>query len=377
MTPVRVMIVVTPLLGTRHLSRALTFGRALVEAGHAVDLVSGGFPVPQFDTSGLSFHQLPPLRSDGTDFSRLLGPGDAVATARHLDARKGRLTGILRNAEPDILITELFPFGRRNLLEEFRTLLESARDLPARPRVFSSIRDILAPPSKPAKQQLAEDMIARHYDAVLVHSDKTLIGLEASWPVSADLAKKVRYTGFVASSLPPVTPGDGTGAVLVSTGGGGVGDKVFKAALQAAGSDSAVWRLLVGGQDPEARIAGLCPVPPQNVTLEPARADFRSMLRRASASVSLCGYNTVMDLLRAGLPAVVVPFDDGGETEQSLRAEALAGVPGIESVPMRSLDGPALLAALHRAKAAPKRDTTRFRFDGARETVRMCLGHVR
>ena len=48
------------------------------------------------------------------------------------------------------------------------------------------------------------------------------------------------------------------------------------------------------------------------------------MLYHAAASVSLCGYNTALDVLQSGVPAVLVPFDNGGEVEQSLRAEALA-----------------------------------------------------
>jgi len=44
------------------------------------------------------------------------------------------------------------------------------------------------------------------------------------------------------------------------------------------------------------------------------------MLYHAAASVSLCGYNTALDILQAGTPAVFVPFDDGSEVEQGLRA---------------------------------------------------------
>ena len=49
----RVMIVVTHLLGTGHLARALTLGRAFAHSGHRVTVVSGGLPVPHFDPSGL------------------------------------------------------------------------------------------------------------------------------------------------------------------------------------------------------------------------------------------------------------------------------------------------------------------------------------
>ncbi|MEE9209029.1 MAG: glycosyltransferase, partial [Kiloniellales bacterium] len=55
-----------------------------------------------------------------------------------------------------------------------------------------------------------------------------------------------------------------------------------------------------------------------------ARPDFRSLLARARLSISQAGYNTVLEVLAAGVPAVVVPFAAGSESEQSLRARRLA-----------------------------------------------------
>ena len=63
----RVMIVVTHLLGTGHLVRAATLARAFDAARHQVCVVSGGMPVPHLDMDGLNMVQLPALRSDGVD----------------------------------------------------------------------------------------------------------------------------------------------------------------------------------------------------------------------------------------------------------------------------------------------------------------------
>ena len=154
----KVMIVVTHLLGTGHLTRALTLGRAFAAAGDQVVLVSGGAPVGHLDFDGVDLVQLPPLTSDGVDFSRLLTAEGAVADAVYLDARQGALTDAFARARPDLLITELFPFGRRILRAEFTALLDAAKA--ATVPVLSSVRDILAPPSKPAKAALADDLVA-------------------------------------------------------------------------------------------------------------------------------------------------------------------------------------------------------------------------
>lgn len=371
----KVLITVTHLLGTGHLSRALTLGRAFATAGHEVTLASGGAPAPHLDTTGVTLVQLPPLRSDGTDFTRLLTPGDTPADDTYRAARTEALLACLAPA-PDLLITELFPFGRRNLRAEFMALLEAAGALPRPPRILSSIRDILAPPSKQAKADWADEVIARFYDGVLVHSDPSRTALSLSWPVSDDLAGRLIYTGYVAPAPAGPHPGaEGSGEVLVSAGGGPVGDGLFQGALAAAALDPGrTWRLLVGG-GPE-RLDRLGAMASPNVRLEPPRRDFRQMLYHAAASVSMCGYNTALDILQAGTPAVFVPFDAGNEVEQGLRAQSLSALPGITALASADVTAQTLLAALDRVTADGPRARDGLRDTGAAETVRICEAMV-
>jgi predicted glycosyltransferase len=116
-------------------------------------------------------------------------------------------------------------------------------------------------------------------------------------------------------------------------------------------------------------IAGLRAQAPASVQIEAARPDFRQMLTHAAASVSLCGYNTALDILQAGTPAVFVPFDDGGEVEQSLRARALQRRAGIMAITRAALTVPGLVSALEQVIAAPRRSHTAVEFDGADRTV--------
>ncbi len=364
------MIAVTHLLGTGHLSRALTLGRAFAEAGHRVLLASGGMPAPHLAAHGVTLLQLPPLRSDGTDFARLLDETGTEAGARLFAARRDALCGAIRDLTPDALITELFPFGRRALSGEFLALLDAARDLPRRPRVLSSVRDILAPPSRPEKAARTERIVLERYDAVLVHSDPALVPLAISWPVAGRLEGRLRYTGYVAP--PPAEPHPqraGEGEILVSSGGGAVGLPIFRAAIGAARlMPGRHWRLLVGGG--RERLAELHAMsPPGNVTIEPARPDFRQMLHHAAASVSMCGYNTALDLLQAGTPAVLIPFDDGNEVEQGLRARNLATLPGFDMLRSAELTGEALSAAVARVIGEGRRSGAGPTFDGAARTV--------
>ncbi len=372
----KVMIVVTHLLGTGHLSRALTLGRAFAEQDHEVFVVSGGMPAPQLGTRGLSLLNLPPLRSDGTDFTRLLDQNGAVADLAYFAARTNALTQAVRSFGPQILITELYPFGRRSLAAEFRSALEAARNLPQPPIILGSIRDILAPPSKSAKVTQTDEVIAEFYDGVLVHSDPKITELEVSWPVSAQLASRLHYTGFVAPSAAPSHPdGIGQGEILVSAGGGSVGQPIFQAAIEAARKmPNRRWRLLVGGQDANARIAELSQMAEgSSVLLETVRPDFRQMLPLAAASVSMCGYNTAMDLLQSGTPAVLIPFDDGKEVEQTLRARSLSQLNGIEVLNSSDLTADSLANAVGRVMSGTSRPAMDNGFDGARRSVEIAV----
>lgn len=366
----KIMIVVTHLLGTGHLSRALTLGRAFQAAGDTVQILSGGLPVPQLNTRGIGFLQLPPLCSDGVNFAQLLQPNERPADAAYHSARQTMLCDALHKMQPDVLITELYPFGRRSLRQEFLALLRAAQDLPTRPKILASIRDILAPPSKPEKATKADAVVAEFYDAVLIHSDPQATRLEVSWPVSPMLAAKLRYTGFVAPSAAGAHPqSEGAGEILVSAGGGSVGDEIYNCALAAARlMPEYPWRLLVGGRDAAERIATLRQIP-SPAKIEPARADFRQLLSHVCASVSMCGYNTALDLLQANTPAVFVPFDAGREAEQGLRADSLAPLSGIKAIRTADLTPQSLIEALHSVLTAPRRTAQHFQFDGARRTV--------
>ena len=362
----KVQIVVTHLLGSGHLVRAAVLARAFSAAGHTVQLVSGGFPLPHLDTATATFCQLPPLRSDGTNFTRLLTAEGTEASHTDLQARVAQLIACFDSFAPDVILTELFPFGRRVLRAEFLALLEHAKATAPNVLRLCSIRDVLAPPSKPKKAQWVGEVLEHHFDGVLVHSDRALIPLEKSWPVSPEIEAKLSYTGFVTAPLPDRS--DATkGEVLVSAGGSNVGASVFQAALEAAGTDEKPWRLLVGGAQAAERIADFARLR-SKAQLEPARKDFRAILQDAAAFVGLCGYNTAMDVLQTGVPAVFIPFDADGEQEQTIRAKALAQQPGIEVLSNADLAPDRLLQAVKAAMDAPPR-TTDFDNDGANRSV--------
>jgi predicted glycosyltransferase len=71
--------------------------------------------------------------------------------------------------------------------------------------------------------------------------------------------------------------------------------------------------------------------------------DLVAELGTAGASVSQCGYNTALDIMRARVPALVVPFADGGEDEQTRRARRLQKLGAVRVLDPRDLN-PSTLA---------------------------------
>ena len=101
----RVLIAVTHLLGAGHLTRAAALARAFARQGHETVLVSGGSPARLADLGNVTFVQLPPVQTLGTDFRTLLDADLKPVDDSYLDRRRTILLDTLKTVRPDILVT--------------------------------------------------------------------------------------------------------------------------------------------------------------------------------------------------------------------------------------------------------------------------------
>jgi predicted glycosyltransferase len=365
----RVLIAVTHLLGAGHLTRVAALARAFARKGHETTLVSGGSPARLSDLENVSFVQLPSVRTIGTDFKTLLGEDFEPVDAAYLERRRTLLLDTLKTVRPEILITELFPFGRRVLADEFSALLDAARGANPRPLVLCSIRDILVPSSKASRIEGTHERVLRDYDAVLVHGDPELVPLEASWSVDDRIRSLIRYTGYVDENEGPVPEAQRHG-IVVSGGSSAASLPLYQAAVAAAREISdRPWHILIGRGVAETDFLTLRESAPAHVIVERARLDFRSLLAAAELSVSQAGYNTIVDLLRCRVRSVLVPFEAGHETEQRLRSERLAALGLAEIVSEADLSPQNLADAIRRGLARTPSLPPPISTDGARQSV--------
>lgn len=368
--PRKVMFYVQHLLGIGHLARASRIAAAMVEAGFAVTLVTGGAPVKGFPGEGIAHVQLPAVLS-ATGFSGLVDSDGVAVDAAFEQNRTALLLETFESIQPDVVIIEAFPFGRRQVRFELLPLLSAIKTSVHRQLVFSSVRDILQENRKPGRDQETVDLVLEHFDGVLVHGDPHFVRLEETFPRAEAIADKIFYTGLVAAPEP--VPAQDQFDIVVSAGGGAVGAALIEAAMSAQqilGGDDR-WCLITGPNLPQADYDRFADAAPPSVTLYRFRPDFPALLPRAKLSISQAGYNTVCDLLRAKCPALLVPFAAGGETEQSVRAEKLQTLGLAEVILEEGLNGAAMAQAVTRAKALQFPKQLSVSLNGAVETARL------
>ncbi len=328
--PQNIAIYVQHLLGAGHLVRAMSLAEALSRIGHQVLLLSGGFPIDRA-VKGYHFYQLPPTRAIEGNFTRLIDEQGEAINDQWRNNRAELLLAELVKFKPDLIITETFPFGRRQFRFELEPLIDWVR-AQISVHLMASIRDVLQRRTD-ARNRLSVDTIQKYYDAVLVHADEGLFRLDASFPLSDQIEDKLIYTGYIHQPAtihsPPLEKGDnlnggrgeGRDEIIVSGGSGTVSDRLIEIACLArplSSEKSRVWRILTGRNRLKPAVS-----PEAGLIIEPNRPDFFELLCRCALSVSQAGYNTTLDVLASGARSVMIPFSGDGETEQSDRAQAL------------------------------------------------------
>lgn len=369
----RALLYVQHLLGTGHLKRTVLIADELRELGVDVHLVTGGMPVDVINTDHLTVHQLEPVRAADSTFSTLVDSLGQPVTQGLMTARIADLKSISQTVRPDVVLLETWPFGRRQLRHELLELCRALHEQQPRPLIACSIRDILQRGRKPERVAETVEHVHRWLDHVLVHADPEFISLEQSFERYNEIESKVVYTGFVSQTHSRFSDWQGaeSNEVLVSAGGGAGGQLLYQLCLDAARltQGELSWRILVGAGLDDMTMDKLKARAPQDVTVERARSDFPKLLRGCAVSISQAGYNTTMDLVSCGCPAIVIPFEEGGETEQRDRALRLDELGIAKSVRLKGLSPDGLADLVRRQVGVRPNSTLSFRTAGARWTA--------
>ncbi|MAF06509.1 MAG: glycosyl transferase family 28 [Acidiferrobacteraceae bacterium] len=368
-----ILFYVQHLLGIGHLRRTAAIAQACLDQGLHAEVVSGGLPVDLDSDDALRIHQLEPLKSADLSFSQVVDRNGGPLNEKIQKVRADKLLEIFHEVRPQALVTELFPFGRRRFRFELLPLLEAAGT--ARTPVICSVRDSV---QRRSREREAETIawLRQYYEKVLIHGEERFIPFGDSFSQAGEIADLLSYTGFVdsATKTPGQAPLHSEPEVLVSAGGGSAGESLYLAAAEAGSlsrHQEVPWRILAGARPEPAFVARLRQIGGDQLTVEANRPDFRGLLGNCRLSVSQAGYNSVVDLLASGAPALLSPFTgEGGETEQPVRAGRLSGIGRAQVMDERDLDGGALAARIDALlDSGPQRFASK-RCDGAAQTAK-------
>lgn len=374
----RVMFYCQHVLGMGHLVRSAEIARALAHDFSVLFVTGGEIPAGFRFPENVGTFELIPLKTS-PDFSDLQLCDLSWDLDETKAIRRELLLQIFDKFQPDILITELFPFGRKQFSFELLPLLARARNRAGKTMIVSSIRDILVNRREQAQyEQRVCEIVNSFYDLVLVHGDERFQTLGETFSRVDDLQCPVAYTGYVVQQSNSVTAECGAVSaehsqkptIVVSNGSGKCpsGHLLLESVLRAAPllqkQIPHQLQVFAGPLIPEnvyERFQEMA-APSGNVTLARYTPDLPALLRRAQLSISMAGYNTVMDILTAGVGALVYPVTGNGDEEQSMRAGKLAAM-GVLGVLEEDQFEPARLA--QKIEQALNSKPSRIRFNGA------------
>jgi predicted glycosyltransferase len=207
--------------------------------------------------------------------------------------------------------------------------------------VIASLRDISLRTSHETSQDYENtvlNLLHRHFDALLVHSDPAICQLADYFQASARIDVPVFHTGVVAAAFEGLDPDVarqliGADQYVVASTGGGTDRADLVARVLAAWSllittgRTGRYRLLIfsglDGYSPAIR-KGLEADP--SIVLMGFDPDFRRWLQGAALSISCAGYNTCANLLVTRTPALLLPNASMSDQPERARLMSACGV---------------------------------------------------
>lgn len=316
-------------VGVGHLVRTM----ALVEElkhWYKVTLISGGhFPANFKVPDAITFVQLPAVRLNQQEELEAVEEGKVLHSV--MLERKRQVFEVYKSIRPDVLLTDYFPFGKKEFVGELLPILKLAKQSVKPVFVACSLRDILEPKSHSKKKflDLGVPVSNSYYDAVLVHGDPKVIRLEKTYSLSKQLKLPIHYTGYIAGGIKGVYERKTQKKVVVSIGGGRVGEEMLQLILRVFKEHSRLHELelniITGPNFSDAARKRLQKNHslPGGLVVKKQVHDLTEEWAEALFSISMGGYNTTMELLSFGIPALVIPFHNEQNSEQLIRSKRL------------------------------------------------------
>lgn len=317
-------------MGIGHLVRSFALVNSLKKS-FSVTLVSGGdFPKGIKIPKGINFVQLPPIGIDANNC--LTAIGTDVSAYKVMKIRQKKVITLFKKIQPDILITEYFPFGKIQFMGELLPVLKSIKANNTSVQVVCSLRDILEPKYLATKmgQDFSIKIINEYYSRILVHGDENFITLNETFPQLIKIKVPVSYTGYVSDEKYTAKINrENFKEIVLSAGGGKVAEpfisKMVNSFKKFGFGEGIILRVIAGPIYPNEDWHALQKSVKNNpdIILNRSVENLSITWKNARLSISSGGYNTLMEVLCSRTPALIVPYCNESNSEQEIRTNKL------------------------------------------------------
>lgn len=258
---------------------------------------------------------VPPLLKDADGAYR----NDELSFEEAIARRAAGFEAAVAGFAPDVVVVDRHPYG---LAGELSPGLDRAARSGA--ALVLGLRDVLDEPSKVAEELAGDGWagVADRFDEVLVYGERVLCDHEAEY----GLPVAPRYCGWVVERAPARRRDPHL--LVVTAGGSGDGDAVFRLGIELAVRRPRQRVLLVAG--PYAT-----PTSATGMVLHPSLGGRVELVRDtpgcgrlfagAGSVVQMAGYNSTFEALAAGIRPILVPRRTP-RREQAIRASRLAAL---------------------------------------------------
>ncbi len=310
-----------------------------------------------------------------TIVKRAPGVWEATALGGEVEAvlnlRSQLLSTVLLSYRPDLVLVDHMPHG---VMGELVAGLDALRSTKPDVCIVLGLRDIVDSPDVVRTRWSVEgayDALDRLYDRVLVYGSREIYPLDDLYGFGPAARARTVYCGYVVEPPTAIDRAiarqslfpdlDSNRPLLAVLGGSGHDAAPIMACAARAVPDDWATVIVCGPNMPvKARHELLAQLRPGLGWVLPSVEDTSVVLAAADAAVAMAGYNTTMEILVSGTPAVLIPRR-GPSLEQRTRARIFAERGWVRMVDPDDLSPHTLSCALHDAvadHAAPRPATS-------------------
>ena len=367
--------------GMGHLFRSIEIARSL--SNHKVFLVAGGREIDIHLPGHIRLVRLPGLYMD-EHFTTLI-PEDPDRTVEDIQRqRKQILFDLCDKQKPELVIIELYPFGRTIFGFELQPLLDAIHQGRfGNTKIACSLRDILVEKRDPRMyEERVLSHLNAHFDRLLIHSDPKILPLDETFRRVNDIQIPSFYTGFVTQKAKSdgaknlrseLALGAEEKLIVASAGGGRSGFRLLCNVIEAvqliSKMQSIRLEMFAGPFRDDDEFRKLSAHSTKGIRIRRFTQRFLDYLSAADVSVSLAGYNTCMNLLVTRIPAIIYPYLR--QREQPLRVTKIKDFLPLKILQDSDLSPHVMADHIQEMMGASKQsDSMALSLDGADNTAR-------